>query len=105
MVELLSLGENHARTLLIHYRWDVEKLHAVLAEKGKSFLFAQAGITLDGSRVLHPPDSSATTMCLVCMEDVPGSEVTEMECGHCFCNNCKHYFFCICSCSRLILAY
>ncbi|KAE9456547.1 hypothetical protein C3L33_11514, partial [Rhododendron williamsianum] len=31
--DLPSLGEFHAWTLLIHYRWDVEKLFAVLVEK------------------------------------------------------------------------
>ncbi|KVI01962.1 Zinc finger, C6HC-type, partial [Cynara cardunculus var. scolymus] len=45
VMELLSLREHHARTLLIHYRWDVEKIFAVLVEKGKIRLFTEAGWT------------------------------------------------------------
>ena len=39
VMDLLFLREHHARTLLIHHRWDVEKLFAVYVEKGKSWLF------------------------------------------------------------------
>ncbi|KAI3702486.1 hypothetical protein L6452_28224 [Arctium lappa] len=88
VMELLSLREHHARTLLIHYRWDVEKIFAVLVEKGKIRLFTEAGLPMLES---HDPDSSvstSTTMCEICMEDLPSSEKTKMDCGHCFCNNC-----------------
>lgn len=88
VMELLSLREHHARTLLIHYRWDVERLIAVLVEKGKAFLFMEAGVSV----VEHQdPDSQlpTTVMCDICMEDVPSGETTKMDCGHCFCNGCK----------------
>ncbi|XP_059647719.1 probable E3 ubiquitin-protein ligase ARI1 isoform X2 [Cornus florida] len=88
VVDLLSLRERDARTLLIHYQWDVEKLLAVLVEKGKASLFAQAGVTDIEHRDLESPPSSSKVMCDICMEDIPGSEVTKMDCGHCFCNNC-----------------
>ncbi|KAM7474962.1 hypothetical protein LguiB_022205 [Lonicera macranthoides] len=91
VMELLSLREHHARTLLIHFRWDIERLLAVLVEKGKTSLFAQAGLPmleeryeLDDTRV----SSSSTAMCNVCMEDVPDIDAAKMDCGHCFCNNC-----------------
>ncbi|XP_057465857.1 probable E3 ubiquitin-protein ligase ARI2 isoform X1 [Actinidia eriantha] len=86
VMDLLSIREHHARTLLIHYRWDVEKLFAVLVEKGKTFLFAEAGVTLVGKHDLG--SSPSTVMCNICIEDVPGTEVTKMNCGHNFCNNC-----------------
>ncbi|KAI8028317.1 putative E3 ubiquitin-protein ligase ARI1 [Camellia lanceoleosa] len=85
VMDLLSLREHHARTLLIHYRWDVEKLFAVLVEKGRDCLFAGAGVTLVGN---HDLPSSSTIMCNICIEDVPGTEATKMDCGHDFCNNC-----------------
>ena len=88
-MELLSLREHHARTLLIHYRWDVEKLFAILVEKGKTCLFAQAGVPVVEHYDLDSPTSS-TIMCNICIEDVPSSEATKMDCGHCFCNNCKY---------------
>ncbi|KAI7743843.1 hypothetical protein M8C21_031482 [Ambrosia artemisiifolia] len=70
VMELLSLREHHARTLLIHYRWDVEKILAVLVEKGKSCLFSESGVPMLES---HDPDSSmstSTTTCDICMEDL-----------------------------------
>ncbi|KAL3637640.1 hypothetical protein CASFOL_018511 [Castilleja foliolosa] len=35
VMDLVSVKEQHARTLLIHYRWDVEKLIAVYIERAK----------------------------------------------------------------------
>ncbi|XP_018441460.1 probable E3 ubiquitin-protein ligase ARI2 isoform X2 [Raphanus sativus] len=90
-MELLSLKEHHARTLLIHHRWDVEKLFAVLVEKGKDFLFSRAGLTLVQD---HPTFSPSSMMsCDICVDDVAGHLMTRMDCGHCFCNNCwaRHF--------------
>ncbi|KAH7842514.1 hypothetical protein Vadar_006199 [Vaccinium darrowii] len=71
VMDMLSLREHHARTLLIYYRWDMEKLFAVLVEKGEACLFAKAGLTMDGN---HDPDSQPppTVMCNICVEDVRG---------------------------------
>ncbi|KAK6946189.1 IBR domain [Dillenia turbinata] len=87
VMELLSLREHHARTLLIHYRWDVDKLFAVLAEKGNVCLFAEAGVTVVEHNDLSLSNSS-TIMCNICIEDVDVKEATAMDCGHCFCNTC-----------------
>ncbi|KAF5814359.1 putative transcription factor C2H2 family [Helianthus annuus] len=88
VTELLSLREHHARTLLIHYRWDVEKIFAVLVEKGKDRLFTEAGVPILESHNSDLLVSTSTTMCEICMEDLPSNEMTKMDCGHCFCNNC-----------------
>ncbi|KZV52653.1 hypothetical protein F511_07046 [Dorcoceras hygrometricum] len=85
VMDLLSVREHHARTLLIHYRWDVEKLIAVYVEKGKPCLFAAAGVTVV-ERL--DPESSSTLMCIICMDDIPAEDVTKMDCGHSFCNHC-----------------
>lgn len=90
MMDLLSIREHHARTLLIHHRWDVEKLFAVLVEKGKASLFAEAGVSVDENNNLDHPVASPTVMCNICIEELPGSEMTKMDCGHCFCNSCEH---------------
>ncbi|XP_061358083.1 probable E3 ubiquitin-protein ligase ARI1 isoform X3 [Gastrolobium bilobum] len=87
VMDMLSLREQHARTLLIFHRWDVEKLFAVYVDKGKAFLFAEAGVSVDEHRDSNSPVSSSV-MCEICIEDVPGDEATRMDCGHCFCNNC-----------------
>ncbi|XP_010254991.1 PREDICTED: probable E3 ubiquitin-protein ligase ARI2 isoform X2 [Nelumbo nucifera] len=88
VMDLLTLREQHARTLLIHYRWDVEKLLAVLVEKGKDWLFAEAGVTVVERK--DPPSlpSTSTVLCCICMDDVLAKETTTMDCGHGFCNNC-----------------
>ncbi|XP_065855855.1 probable E3 ubiquitin-protein ligase ARI2 [Euphorbia lathyris] len=89
VMELLSLREHHARTLLIHYRWDVERLLAVFVEKGKSYLFSEAGVTLVEQLDMDSPlTSSSTITCDICIEDVSAAKVTRMDCGHCFCNDC-----------------
>lgn len=88
-MDLFSVREHHARTLLIHYRWDVEKLIAVYVDKGKSCIFAEAGVTLAEFVNLDPEESTSTVMCHICMDDVPAKDVTLMDCGHCFCNTCK----------------
>ncbi|XP_027910627.1 probable E3 ubiquitin-protein ligase ARI2 isoform X1 [Vigna unguiculata] len=87
VMEMLSVREQHARTLLIYHRWDVEKLFAVYVDKGKAFLFGEAGVTVDE----HPDSDSSlpsTVMCYICMEDVARVETTRMDCSHCFCNSC-----------------
>ncbi|PON76903.1 E3 ubiquitin ligase RBR family [Parasponia andersonii] len=87
VMELLSVREHHARTLLIHHRWDVENLFAVLVEKGKGSLFMEAGVSLVDHQDLGLP-LPPTVMCEICIEDVPSGDTTRMDCGHCFCNDC-----------------
>ena len=88
-MEMLSIKQHHARTLLIHYRWDVENLFAVLVEKGKTRLFAQAGVSVVDNQDQNTRPLSSAAMCEICMEEVPSSDATQMDCGHCYCNECK----------------
>ncbi|KAK1418205.1 hypothetical protein QVD17_27348 [Tagetes erecta] len=88
VMESLSLREHHARTLLIHYRWDVENIFAVFVEKGKHCLFTRAGVPMLESRDPHSSMSTSTTTCDICMEDLLSTEMTKMDCGHCFCYSC-----------------
>ncbi|KAL2927504.1 putative E3 ubiquitin-protein ligase ARI1 [Bienertia sinuspersici] len=89
VMDLLMVGVSHARTLLIHYRWNVDKLVTVFVEKGKDHLFAEAGVKVVQCCDLGTqPSSSSIVFCLVCMEDVRCNEATQMDCEHSFCNNC-----------------
>ncbi|GMJ12626.1 ARABIDOPSIS ARIADNE 2, ARIADNE 2 [Hibiscus trionum] len=89
VMEMLSIKEHHARTLLIHYRWDVEKLLAVLVEKGKTYLFSSAGVSVvEGEDTGTSLSLSSTSMCDICIEELPADKMTKMECGHGFCNDC-----------------
>ncbi|KAI9201455.1 hypothetical protein LWI28_023770 [Acer negundo] len=89
IMDLLSVKEHHARALLIHYSWDVEKVLAVLVEHGNDELFAAAGVKVvehdDGPSSLQ---FSSTVSCNICYDDVSATEVTTMDCSHCFCNDC-----------------
>ncbi|XP_054789863.1 probable E3 ubiquitin-protein ligase ARI2 [Prosopis cineraria] len=91
VMEMLSLREHHARVLLIHHRWDVEKLFAEYVEKGKSAMFTEAGVTcyeFEPGSNSDPSFSSSSVSCEICIEDVPINEITRMDCGHSFCNDC-----------------
>lgn len=87
-MELLGLREHHARTLLIHYRWDVERIFELLDQKGRDSLFSEAGIPLQYTRNAGPT-SSAEVTCNVCYDDVPPSCALEMDCGHSYCSDCE----------------
>lgn len=97
VMDVLSLKEYRARTLLIHYRWDVDKVLAVLVERGKDRLYAEAGVTVVEDDNLVSSQFSSEVMCGICMDEIPSDQVTIMDCGHYFCNNCKysalHYLF------------
>lgn len=88
VMELLSLKEHQARTLLIHYRWDVDKVFEVLVEKGKDRLYAEACVMVQDNENLNSTHRSSLALCEICMEEVPVYKMTTMDCGHCFCNNC-----------------
>nr|XP_016489953.1 PREDICTED: probable E3 ubiquitin-protein ligase ARI1 [Nicotiana tabacum] len=87
-VDLLSLKEHHARSLLIHYRWDADKVFEVLVERGRDKLYAEAGVTLEGKDD-HCSTLSTTEMtCQICFEDAPAEKTAAMDCNHRFCNDC-----------------
>ncbi|CAH8309223.1 unnamed protein product [Eruca vesicaria subsp. sativa] len=92
VMEYLSVKESQARTLLIHYQWNVDKLFAVYIDRGKDSLFKSAGLTVFD----HPSlsNSRQNMACGICMEDdLPSHAMTRMECGHFFCNDCwKEHF-------------
>ncbi|KAI3686722.1 hypothetical protein L1987_80406 [Smallanthus sonchifolius] len=88
VMELLSLTENHARTLLIHYRWDVDNVSEVFVNKGKDRQYEDACVTLHDNGDSSSLQTSSVTICVICLEEVPVYKMTTMDCGHCFCNNC-----------------
>ncbi|CAN7125149.1 unnamed protein product [Brassica rapa subsp. narinosa] len=92
VMESLSVKESQARTLLIHYQWNVDNLFAVYIERGKESLFKSAGLSVFD----HPSLSKSRKKmaCDICMEDdLPSHAMTGMECGHSFCNDCwKEHF-------------
>ncbi|XP_072974080.1 probable E3 ubiquitin-protein ligase ARI2 [Typha angustifolia] len=89
VMDLLCLRENHARTLLIHFRWDVERIFELLDQKGRERLFSDAGVAVVENKVRTLSSTSLNLFtCNICFEEVPPNGVTEMDCGHCYCNEC-----------------
>jgi ariadne-1 len=81
VMDILSIKEQVARTLLIHYRWDFETLFLAFGERGSDWLYSQAGVAIR-------PEStnSIVTICSVCTdEDLKEEDTTMMDCGHTFC--------------------
>ncbi|KAH6776501.1 RING/U-box superfamily protein [Perilla frutescens var. hirtella] len=88
VMDLLLLKEHHARTLLIHYCWNADKIFTEFIEKGKERLYAEAGVSVSDSSNRGSCHVSSEITCEICFEDFVASETTTMECGHCFCNEC-----------------
>ncbi|GBG68619.1 hypothetical protein CBR_g3160 [Chara braunii] len=107
VVELLRVNVNQARSLLIHYRWNVESLSGRLGELGVDKVFQEAGIPLrteDDSDADTPtidaPSTAAASKdghvyCKSCMDETAIEESTTMDCGHIFCNDCWMQYFLI----------
>ncbi|XP_071694483.1 probable E3 ubiquitin-protein ligase ARI2 [Rutidosis leptorrhynchoides] len=89
-MELLNIKEHQARTLLIHYRWDVDKVIDVYVNKGKDRLYEEACVMVNHNSDVSSVriQRSSVALCEICMEEVPIYKMTTMDCGHSFCNNC-----------------
>nr|BAJ96176.1 predicted protein [Hordeum vulgare subsp. vulgare] len=96
VMNLVNVARHNARALLMHHRWKMDRIHDFLERRGREGLFRDAGI------VVPPEDCGTATRaraaphkrprivtCNVCFEDVARpSDVSTMDCGHCFCNDC-----------------
>lgn len=91
VAEMLGIKQQHARTLLIHHRWDSERLCGNLAEKGNDRLFLEAGLPPEastGSCMSLLGQTAAFVTCDTCFDEVSVRESTTVDCGHTFCNDC-----------------
>uniref|UniRef100_A0ACD5W824 Uncharacterized protein n=1 Tax=Avena sativa TaxID=4498 RepID=A0ACD5W824_AVESA len=92
VMNLVSLEPHNARALLMHHRWKIDRVHDFLERRGREGLLKEAGIVVpqednNSTKVSHKRPRIST--CHVCFEDVSRlSEVSTMDCGHCFCNDC-----------------
>ncbi|XP_047088050.1 probable E3 ubiquitin-protein ligase ARI1 [Lolium rigidum] len=100
VMTLVNLEPHNARALLMHHRWKMDRITDFLERRGRDGLFKEAGIMV-------PPEENNTAFpfgtaadkgahkrsriatCNVCFDDVSQlSDVSTMDCGHCFCNDC-----------------
>lgn len=89
VMDLLCLKERHARTLLIHYQWDVVKVFDVYINKGKEALYDEACLMIQEDHDLSSLNLSSEELCEICIEEVPTYNMIKMDCNHSFCNICK----------------
>jgi ariadne-1 len=89
VMDILFLKEQVARTLLIHYRWDFERLFLAFGERGTHWLYSQAGVA---NR--QESTNSIVTICSGCTEEyLKKEDMTMMDCGHTFCSaRWTHHF-------------
>jgi ariadne-1 len=96
VMEFLAVKESQARVLLMHHRWNVERVFDAL-DKGRERLFTESGVPFvkDGETGFHLNQFLIQLegdrfgfLCTVCFEEVDAKEVTRMDCGHYFCNRC-----------------
>ncbi|KZV20214.1 hypothetical protein F511_01071 [Dorcoceras hygrometricum] len=92
-MELLSLEEHHARAVLMHYRWDVDNVLTLFVEKGEKQLYTEVGISMMDSLSSSSSHVSTDTTCEICYDEFPAAEMTTMDCGHIFCNECWTDYF------------
>ncbi|XP_010941706.1 probable E3 ubiquitin-protein ligase ARI2 isoform X1 [Elaeis guineensis] len=95
VMDVLAIKEQHARTLLIYYRWNVERVYELLERKGREQLCCDAGVSITENKGLDLLKSSSPITCGICFEDVAPSKATAMDCGHCYCNDCWTQHFII----------
>ncbi|KAJ4788092.1 RING/U-box superfamily protein [Rhynchospora pubera] len=100
VMEFLAIKESHARVLLMHHRWNVERIFDALERKGMESLFVESGVPFVEDEAVgyvnqSPMQSEGDKflLCTMCFEEVGAVKVTRMDCGHYFCNSCwaKHF--------------
>lgn len=87
------------RILLIHFKWDKEKLMERFFDGNQEALYREAHVVNPARR--RPAvnrnrsqnlglrnGSNVTEECIVCFTTLPLSELTGLECGHRFCKTC-----------------
>ncbi|XP_040378462.1 probable E3 ubiquitin-protein ligase ARI1 isoform X2 [Oryza brachyantha] len=96
-MNLLNIKQHAARTLLIHHRWKMHCIYDHLDRKGRGRMLTEACIVLPENNSMSAAGSRThptRVTCNVCFEDLPITEASTMDCGHCFCNDCwtEHFF-------------
>ncbi|CAL4917969.1 unnamed protein product [Urochloa decumbens] len=84
---IFNIKQHHARALLIHYRWNIDRLNDHLDRKGQDCMLMEAGVVVVPSAGSKRPSRKKVT-CMVCFEDFSPRAISAMDCGHSFCNDC-----------------
>jgi ariadne-1 len=106
VVAVWGVAPSVAKTLLMAYFWDKERLLSDLGDRGEDAVYKAAGLATApssaadaaaaagaASAAAAAPSSSrgkdaAAVTCGVCMCETPAGECSTNSCGHAFCNDC-----------------
>ncbi|RUS23289.1 hypothetical protein BC937DRAFT_89282, partial [Endogone sp. FLAS-F59071] len=90
---ILGIRQEHAATLLRHFRWNKERLIERYMDN-PDIVLRQAGVITDNKLAPHfiPAGRFAGFMCDICCDDDDELKTLALSCGHRFCMNCyEHY--------------
>mmetsp|Transcript_12045 Transcript_12045/g.25884 ORF Transcript_12045/g.25884 Transcript_12045/m.25884 type:complete len:537 (+) Transcript_12045:152-1762(+) len=93
ITHILGCSKAVAKSLLVFYRWDKEKLASVLADKGPEYLYKLAGVVETPAQPSAESSCSQTLQCIICCSEMTGEESCAMDCGHSFCKTCWRSHF------------
>ncbi|PWA72099.1 RING/U-box superfamily protein [Artemisia annua] len=82
VMELFSIKESNARSLLIHYGWNVEKIADVFLNKGKEVLYTEASLPIQDDGDISLLIDCSEALCEKCWQEFPVNQITSMDCNH-----------------------
>lgn len=87
---IFQISTGTARILLEHFHWDKERLLERYYDGDQAKLFAEARVVCPegGQQRATKTSSSRLVTCAICYTDYPASEMTGLDCGHVFCEDC-----------------
>ncbi|CAM0875838.1 unnamed protein product [Alopecurus aequalis] len=92
VMNLLNIKQHQARALFIFHRWKIDRIYDCFDRKGREHMLREADIVLQEKSSITP---SRSAKCNVCFDDdLSLTDVSTMDCGHCFCNDCwtEHFY-------------
>lgn len=92
VMNLLNIKQHQARALFIFHRWKIDHIYDCFDRKGRDRMLREADIVLQEKSSITP---SRSAKCNVCFDDdLSLTDVSTMDCGHCFCNDCwtEHFY-------------
>ena len=89
---VISLPSATIRTLLKHFKWDVQKLLEKLFDSNRDRLFTEVGIATKAekkeTKKQKSKRSKEATDCLICYMCVAIDQMFGLDCGHFYCREC-----------------
>ena len=85
--ELLNITPSAACCLLRHFKWNYDELSQKYFEDPDG-LRGSLGLDLGTTKPFSEGSSHTQANCNICFDEVPGSDLIALKCGHWFCRDC-----------------